>query len=461
MIHRFRVDTWIWAFFFVAFATAQEPSCPHGLSANDIAARSELDLTGNTALITGGRSGLGYAIAEALVQQNCTVVIASRSVPENQQAVAKLQALGGDVSYAIFDLEDFSSVEAFAAELTANHSRLDYYFGNAGQGGSGAQPLTVDGYERIFQVNYAAQFLLIERLLPLLRASGEPARILLTGSSSNSLACGSLGMAAGNFQPDVCFDSNSTSGNAMSVLPFDQTGLDAVNSTFDCPPLAGTYPLTKFLMIQLAKEVSRREAEAGNPVYAFSWAPGNIQTDLNPWAACCVGPVEWFGPTCRYQLPYVGPTDDLGNPNPPDPPVPNHWSSPAHGTMSALHAALHAPVTEAGNFYAAYWECEANKGFFPQGMTEQGRMELYEKSLEWVGITQAEEQQLAAPDMMDIEDGAEEVEVGGGEATVAKQEENEDVDNKALESSSDGATGVPIGVSHYSLVLLLAVKLFY
>ena len=146
-------------------------NCPHGLDANAIAERSGLDLTGKIALVTGGRSGLGYVISEALLRQNCTVIIASRSEEANQMAVAQLQQTvpGANVSFALFDLEDLDNVNAFANEFSATHSRLDYLFANAGQGDSGAQPLTTDGYERIFQVNYVAQVSLVELLLPLLR----------------------------------------------------------------------------------------------------------------------------------------------------------------------------------------------------------------------------------------------------------------------------------------------------
>jgi len=388
MIRFVRALSFLVALPFLAAAlntTTEEGNCPHGLTANDIAERSGIDLTGKTALVTGGRSGLGYAISEALLRQNCTVVIASRSEEENQAAVESLKTTipGADVSYAIFDLEDFSSVRGFASSIIGNHTHLDYYFANAGQGYS-ESPLTVDGYEPIFQVNYLAQFLLLELILPLMRKS-EPARIMLTGSSSHTLSCGVLGLSTGVGE-DSCFDGPSDD-NAIAMLPFDQAGLDAVNNTFYCPPLAGTYPLTKFLMTQLAKEISEREADAGNEVYAYTWAPGNIRTNLNPWASCCVGPTESFGPTCRYQLPYVGPTDERGNPDRPDPPVPNHWSSPAHGTMAALYAALHAPASEAGSFFATYWECEENEGYFPQGITDGGRTDLYERSLEWAGIS--------------------------------------------------------------------------
>ena len=373
--------------------TDNKANCPDGLTANDIAARSGLDLTGSIALVTGGRSGMGYAISEALLRQNCTVIIASRNETLNQEAVATLQSMipGANLSYLIFDLEDFDSVRAFASNVSGQVSHLDYYFANAGRG-SEPLPLTVNGYDRIFQTNYIGQFLLVELLLPLLRnkeGDGKSSRILLTGSSSHSLACGNLKLSTWT-QDEGVEDSCFGGDTAMDMMPFDQTHLDAVNHSFGCAPLDSTYPISKYLMVQLARELTRREAEAG--VYTYAWAPGNIKTDLNPWASCCVGPTESFGPTCRYQLPYVGPVNaTTGEPDPPSPAVPNHWSSPAHGAMSAIYTALIAPEEEAGNFVATYWQCQADKGYFEQGMTESGREELYQLSYEWAGMTEGDE----------------------------------------------------------------------
>ena len=321
----------------------------------------------------------GYATTEALLRVGCKVVIASRDLSKNQQAVQDLKSAvsGADVSYMIFDLESFDSVRAFAADFVGNHTRLDYYFANAGQAALGAQPLTVDGYERIFQVNFVSQVLLLELLLPLLRQSRTPARVLLTASSTHSLACGSLALAP----EDQCWGD----GSAIVKLPFNQAGLDAIGNTFECFPTYGSYPITKFLMVQLAREVAKREADLGNQVYSYSWAPGNIYTDLNPSAVCCIGPFDTSG-QCRYQLPYVGPKDNDGNPNPSNPPEQNHWTSAAHGAMAAI-TALMANSTESGSFYATYWECQPEKGYFPQGITPSARAEVYDLSKSWAGVT--------------------------------------------------------------------------
>lgn len=322
----------------------------------------------------------GYAITEALLRVGCKVVIASRNEALNQEAVQNLTSTveGANVSSMTFDLSSFDSVRTFAADFIGNNTRLDYYFGNAGQGSFGGQPLTEDGYERVFQVNYVAQVLLLELLLPLLRQSDEPGRVLLTASSTNSLACGSLGLTP----EDECWGD----GSAIVMMPLDQAGLDAVNNTFQCPPLFSPYPITKFFMTQLAREVSKREAEVGNKVYAYSWAPGNINTDLNRFAQCCIGPIDNM--ECRYQLPYVGPTDANGNPAPPEVPVPNRWTSPAHGAMAAIYVALVADTAQAGSFFATYWECEEEKGYFPQGITPEARAEIHDLSKTWAGINE-------------------------------------------------------------------------
>lgn len=251
------------AFVFVAVVTSAQ-NCQHGLNANEIAINSGMNLTGKVALITGGRSGLGYAISEALLRVGCKVVIASRDEALNQAAVQSLTSIvdGADISYITFDLSSFECVRTFAADFIGNYSSLDYYFGSAGQGGPGDYPpITEDGYDRIFQVNYVSQVLLVELLLPLLREDG-PGRILLTASSTHSQACGSLGLTP----EDECFGD----GSAIALMPFDQKGLDAINNTFLCAPLFSSYPLTKYLMTQLAREVSIREAEAGNELYAYS-----------------------------------------------------------------------------------------------------------------------------------------------------------------------------------------------
>jgi len=403
----FRTCTFAAIFITVSALIEETTTCPLHLSVNDIAKQSGLDLTGKTALVTGGRSGLGYAITEAMLQQNCTVIIASRNKMENIKAVAKLKTTfpAADVSYRIFDLESFASVRAFASSINNKHIHLNYYFGNAGQSlfSSGhseeplsERPLTDDGYEQIFQVNYLSQILLVELLRPLLRKSETP-RIMLTGSSTHALACGFLRLDNGNRIEQTCFDT-SVANNAMAKLPIDHP----IDSSFGCGE--DSYGLSKYLFIQAAIEINKQEADFGSNLLAFPWAPGNIWTNVNPngqWCCDSFGP--WLTNTCRYDLPNVCPfydNDNQYNHNPFFPKnMKNHPNDPYrpysrteerclpnHGAKAAIYAALIASQSDAGSFFNTYYECEPNKGLISQGMTDEVRTKLYNEAFVWARV---------------------------------------------------------------------------
>lgn len=86
-----------------------------------------MNFEGDTALVTGGGSGIGKAITEFLVDQGLHVSILSRSRGEE---VAK--ELGSLCSFYSADVADFESVQASVEEVIDRHSRIDYLVNNAG-----------------------------------------------------------------------------------------------------------------------------------------------------------------------------------------------------------------------------------------------------------------------------------------------------------------------------------------
>ena len=102
---------------------------------------------------------------------------------------------------AQIDLSAFDSIRRFTDELLSKHSKLDVLVNNAGMSGmplpSGLTPITGDGFERVFQVNYLGPFYLTELLLPALRASTAPGggRVINVASSASYLNCGMAGRA--------------------------------------------------------------------------------------------------------------------------------------------------------------------------------------------------------------------------------------------------------------------------
>ncbi|BCY09236.1 SDR family NAD(P)-dependent oxidoreductase [Actinoplanes sp. L3-i22] len=116
-------------------------------------------------VITGASGGIGAAAARQLHADGHTVVIAGRS-PERTRAVCTELGVDGHVA----DFTRLDDVARLAAELTSAYPRIDVLANNAG-GMFGPQTRTVDGFEKTFQVNHLAPFLLTQLLLDTLIAS--------------------------------------------------------------------------------------------------------------------------------------------------------------------------------------------------------------------------------------------------------------------------------------------------
>ncbi len=121
------------------------------------------DLSGKTAVVTGGYSGVGVETVRALRSAGATVVVPTRDV---KRAEANLKGI--DVEIAPMDLLDPASIDAFAAKFMASNRPLHILVNSAG---IMACPLTRDarGYEAQFSTNHLGHFQLVARLWPALR----------------------------------------------------------------------------------------------------------------------------------------------------------------------------------------------------------------------------------------------------------------------------------------------------
>ena len=98
---------------------------------------SIFDLTGRTAVITGGNGGIGLGIAQALNAQGCNVSIWGRNADKNKSAAATMSAGPGKVHTQICDVSDPASVKAAMLATLDTFGRVDGCFANAGIGGGG------------------------------------------------------------------------------------------------------------------------------------------------------------------------------------------------------------------------------------------------------------------------------------------------------------------------------------
>jgi NAD(P)-dependent dehydrogenase (short-subunit alcohol dehydrogenase family) len=132
-----------------------------------------------TIVITGASDGIGAAAARQLAARGERVVLAGRSPAKTAAVAAELNA-----PYHVADFADLAQVRELAGTLAAEYPRIDVLANNAG-GIFGARALTPDGFEKTFQVNHLAPFLLTTLLLPTLTASS--AKVIQTSSSAAKL----------------------------------------------------------------------------------------------------------------------------------------------------------------------------------------------------------------------------------------------------------------------------------
>lgn len=93
---------------------------------------SLFDLSGHRALVTGGNSGLGAAIARALGLAGAEVVLVARRESELDAVAAKLKSDGIVVGQKIWDMTDLDAIPIKAAELGADHGNIDIIVNAAG-----------------------------------------------------------------------------------------------------------------------------------------------------------------------------------------------------------------------------------------------------------------------------------------------------------------------------------------
>jgi len=109
---------------------------------------------GATAIITGGASGIGRAIAEELVKRGCEVVLADLQIELAEEIASEIHASGGKVKAAKVDVTNFFAMEQLVQETVKYTGRLDYIFNNAGIGIEGTVDYhRIEDWNKIIDVN--------------------------------------------------------------------------------------------------------------------------------------------------------------------------------------------------------------------------------------------------------------------------------------------------------------------
>lgn len=138
-----------------------------------------IDLTGTTAVVTGGHSGLGLETTRALLRAGAHIVVGARRPDAAREAIEGVVGRNG-VDVHELDMADLDSVRSFAAAVMHDHPVLDVVVANAGVMAC-PETRVGPGWEAQFAVNHLGHFALVNLLWPALQASGR-ARVVAVAS---------------------------------------------------------------------------------------------------------------------------------------------------------------------------------------------------------------------------------------------------------------------------------------
>jgi NAD(P)-dependent dehydrogenase (short-subunit alcohol dehydrogenase family) len=141
-------------------------------------------LESKVAIITGGGSGIGKGIAEALASEGCNVVLAGRTVPRLDAAAAEIRATGVEALAIPTDVTDEAQVVALFKATMDRFGRLDLLVNSAGAfDGGPIESLTLEAWNNVIGACLTGPFLCIREAFKIMKPAGG-GRIINIGSIS-------------------------------------------------------------------------------------------------------------------------------------------------------------------------------------------------------------------------------------------------------------------------------------
>jgi NAD(P)-dependent dehydrogenase (short-subunit alcohol dehydrogenase family) len=244
-----------------------------------------IDLTGKTAIVTGGYSGLGRETARVLRAAGATVIVPARNLEKAAKALT-----GIDVEIQPMDLLDPASIDAFAQRFLATGRPLHILVNSAG---IMAWPLTRDarGYEAQFATNHLGHFQLTARLRSALIAA-KGARVVSVSSWGHHLSpviFDDPNFERHEYERWIAYGQSKTA-NSLFAVTLDERDQQYGVRAFAAHPGA-------VLNTGLSTYVTREEREAigvidheGKPVLDPSQNKKTVQQGASTFVWCATSP---------------------------------------------------------------------------------------------------------------------------------------------------------------------------
>ena len=192
-----------------------------------------MDLSGRTAVVTGGSRGIGRAIARALLERRANVVIAATkqaNVDEGLRELRPAAAQGATVEGRVADVRRYPDVEALVAAVVERFGGLDILVNNAGVGTFRAvADMSIEEWHAVVDTNLTGVFYCCRAAIPPLRARGGGWIINISS------------LAGKNAFPEAAAYCASKSGlNAFSEALMQEVRYDGIRVAYVMPGSVST-----------------------------------------------------------------------------------------------------------------------------------------------------------------------------------------------------------------------------
>ena len=190
-----------------------------------------MDLTNKTALVTGGTKGIGYAVAEALLEAGASVFICGRTVSAVEAALETLAKNGKAVGREC-DVRDDGQVRSMLADCVRVLGGVDILINNAGIGimGKTVEQITPEEFRYTLETNLFGVYYACHYAVPMLRKRGGGYIINISS------------LAGQNAHPKMAAYNASKFGlNGFSEALMQEVRQDNIKVSYICPGSVNTY----------------------------------------------------------------------------------------------------------------------------------------------------------------------------------------------------------------------------
>jgi 2-dehydro-3-deoxy-L-rhamnonate dehydrogenase (NAD+) len=201
---------------------------------------NQLDFKGRHAVVTGGATGLGYAIAARLVASGGSVTIWDRDLAGAQRAA---KVLGSQVSAVQVDVSDHASVQQAVTATLSQSPRIDALVNSAGITGPNTKlwDYPVDAWRQVMDVNLTGLFMCCREIVPVMRAAnygrivniasvaGKDGNPNASAYSASKAAVMALTKSLGKELADTGVRVNCVTPAAVKTAIFDQMSEEHIN----------------------------------------------------------------------------------------------------------------------------------------------------------------------------------------------------------------------------------------